>query len=157
MLIEGFFAGICEPISPGGFCAYGALIRVNGVLTWADAAAVGSGARCNVNIARYTGAVVLLRKLRALHEQRPEHTMTMVTDSRKTIEELSGEWKLSRCDYSALLDQAADLVQALDGVLTLRWIPRRDNLTAHELAKAYLRRHGIEFDDRDIYGEGDRA
>jgi hypothetical protein len=83
-----------------------------------------------------------------MHERKPESLLGLYTDSRMTIEELRGEWKIN--GNSTLLDEATDLVQAMEGVLTLRSIPRSENLTAHALAEQVLRRHGIEFSDRYI-------
>jgi hypothetical protein len=61
--LTGFFAGRCEPFV-GGFCSYGALIRTDGVITWAAAEGVGQGAKCSVNVARYVGAIACLKQLR---------------------------------------------------------------------------------------------
>jgi ribonuclease HI len=152
--LTAYFAGRCEPCT-AGVCSYGALIRsgATGPIIWANAEIVGQGARCNVDEARYCGAVRCLEKLRALHEQKPEHRYSLATDSRKVVLQLSGE--LRNESESVLLDRAADLATGLYRVLTLRYVPSLANMTAHALAEQVLRRHGIPFSD--AHGPRERA
>jgi ribonuclease HI len=150
MRITGNFAGICEPCSPGGFAAYGVVVKIDGVILWTDSAAVGHGHQVSTNIARYRGAIALLKKLRELQTANPEAHITMITDSATTIQELEGAWRGHVTDYKALLDDAAELVTRFDGGLDLRYCARRDNLESHDLAKDVLRRAGMKFPDRFI-------
>jgi len=149
LVIEAFLAGR-EELGPNGFFLWGALIRVDGVVTWTGADCIGRGPQCSVAKAQYTGAVEVLKNLRALREQNPASiSISMYADSRPLVEELREEWQQSQCENSAILDQAIELLHSV-APLTLRYCSLNANLAAHELISELCKRHGVAVRERYI-------
>jgi ribonuclease HI len=148
--IAGFFAGICEPCSPGGVAAFGAVIKIDGAVAWSDSAIVAQRQEATTNVGRYRGAIVLLKKLHELQTANPEAHVILRTDSAATIGELEGAWRGHAVEYAALVEESIALVAKFGGALVMRYCSRRENAEAHALAIAVLRRAGLNFSDRYI-------
>jgi ribonuclease HI len=146
MRIEAFLAARVEVL----FVLWGALIQIDGSVTWSSANVVGRTPHFTVPQAQYVGAVETLKRLHALWEKDPDASLTMVTDSKALVEELNGEWRRSQCEASAILHHGIDLVESLGTALTLRYCARNANLAAHELITQLCKRHRVPVQERFV-------
>jgi len=148
MRIESFLAARVEP-GEGGFACWGGLIRIDAKISWAFADCVGRAPRFAVPDAQYVGSIAILKRLRDLRAQNPEGSLTMLTDSRRLVEELRGEWRQSQRGSSAILDAGIELNRSL-APLTLRYCSRSANSEAHALITLLCRRHGVPVRERTV-------
>lgn len=143
--IEGWFDGAVEPVNPGGHGAYGALVKVDGVIVWSESRYIGHGPTISNNVAEYSGATACMQQILALPVfQCFECAVVLRGDSMLVIKQLSGEWKVKRGLYVPYYRQAI-LLRAKIPSMRLEWIPRNLNHEADVLSKKQLIDRNVEF------------
>lgn len=141
-IITAWFDGACEPRNPGGHASYGALVRVGGETVLAESGYIGHGPRMSNNVAEYSGAIVVLRKIAEL-----DGVADVRGDSRLVIEQLTGRWRVRTEGglYVPYYREAAAILAPIRKRVRLRWIPREQNAEADALSKAVLKERGVTF------------
>lgn len=141
-MIEIWFDGICEPVNPGGYGAYGIYIVRDGKDLIKEGIFVGKGKAMSNNVAEYSGFFHALNFLkdRGLEEEE----IIIKGDSKLVIEQMSGNWRIKQGLYVEL---ARKVVFQLRGFKKLRlcWIPREENGLCDSLARDVLRKMGVKF------------
>lgn len=139
-MIEAWFDGVCEPRNPGGHAAYGALVKVDGVVVFAESQYVGHGPKMSNNVAEYSGIIAVFREI----EKHPGVAIVR-GDSKLVIEHLRGRWRVNGGFYHPYYLEAKKLYAGLRNRIRLEWIPRKQNSECDELSKQVLRDKGIKF------------
>lgn len=145
-LIQAWFDGVTEPINPGGFGAYGILIKVDRKKVFAEGHFVGSGEGISNNVSEYAGfcaAVDWILNANLLG-------VTIIRgDSKLVIMQLLNRWKVNGGLYLPYYHKARHLFTILqertENNVSLEWIPRDKNGECDKLSKDVLRRMGIKF------------
>jgi hypothetical protein len=140
MQIESFLAAR-EELGPRGFFLWGALIRVDGIVTWSGADCIGRGASCSVAAAQYRGAIEVLKKLGELRKAHPAATITMYAE-KVVVEELLQSKGYPPREPGALLDEAIGLKHCAQPFM-LRYTSTIGLRAAHELIDELCRRNGV--------------
>ena len=145
-MVEAFFDGVCEPRNPGGHGAWGALVKVDGQVLYAEGGYVGVGPTVSNNVAEYSGFIAAV-------EWMLEHNVHGVViirgDSNLVIKQLSGKWRIHGGLYRPFHDRAkvllADLNKQVGGNVALEWMPREKNSECDRLSKKVLLDRGVKF------------
>lgn len=163
--IEAWFDGCCEPVNPGGFAAWGALVKIDGVKAWEDGVLVCRGPKASNNVAEYSGALAAMKFINKHLGENICHSLTIRGDSKLVIHQLDGSWNVNctrctkplfRCHcgkktpglYFPFYEQAKAELDALKRKvkrLNLVWIPREENSECDVLSKGVLLRMGVKF------------
>lgn len=161
-LIEGIFDGCCEPKNPGGHAAWGAVVKIDGVVFWTSSGYCGQGPEMSNNVAEYSGALAVLEYVKDLPGK-----LIIRGDSKLVIEQLSGRWNTNctacgkalgkRCHcrnpkpglyFPKYLDAIRLLTMQREfrnGSVELKWVPREQNSDCDYLSKEELRKRGVKF------------
>lgn len=97
--IEAWFDGCCEPVNPGGYAAWGALVKINGEKVWEDGKLVGHGDGMSNNVAEYSGCLAAMRFINERLGDGIAPHMVLRGDSKLVIHQLDGSWNTNctRC------------------------------------------------------------
>lgn len=152
-MIKAFFDGACEPINPGGFASYGAVIFKDNKRVW-DCSELfkptkGKEKETSNNVAEYSGFLAILEYL-VKHKLTNEEILvhgdsrlvlcqTLILDPQYNV-----RWKIKKGFYVPLAKKAIKLLKQFPNIKG-QWIPREENDIADELSKAELKKAGIEF------------
>lgn len=172
MKIEAWFDGCCEPVNPGGYAAWGALVKIDGAKVWEDGMLVGNGPAMSNNVAEYSGCLAAMRFINAHLGNQLAPTLHVRGDSKLVINQLNRSWNLNctRCKkplrydcgvwkcrgcaepkpglyFPYYLEAAQELVILQTKIKTIRWIwiPRDENSECDRLSKGVLLDMGIKF------------
>jgi ribonuclease HI len=151
--ITAYFDGACEPVNPGGFASYGAVIFVNDRRVWECSRlfkpAPGCEKETSNNVAEYSGFISILEYLlkNKLHKEK----ITIYGDSRLVLCQMLMDdptwgvrWKIKGGFYVPLAFKAKKLLNKFSNI-SGAWIPREENSIADELSKAELIKAGVQF------------
>jgi ribonuclease HI len=147
MKVEAWFDGCCEPINPGGHAAFGALVKVDGVVTYSEGRYVGHGQGISNNVAEYSGAIAVMEHILSLQSQNwpPRTSVTIRGDSKLVIEQMAGNWKAKQGAYIPFFKKAKDVKAKLKGRVRFEWISRDFNDECDFLSKQVLREKNVKF------------
>jgi hypothetical protein len=137
MKIEGFLAARRE-LGEGGFYLWGALVRVDGIVTWSAADCIGGGASHSVAESQYIAAIAVLKKLGELRKAHPKASITLYADADLII-----ELESKSGHPAATLDECIDLIHRKVFPLTLRYCSRSGLRAAHSLIDELCKRNGV--------------
>jgi hypothetical protein len=140
-MIEAFLAARRE-CGEGGFYLFGALIQMDGTITWSAADCIGAGASHSVAEAQYIGTLEILKQLGELKKQNPQGPLTLYADA-DLIVELRQEHGCPPRGPSEMLDACIDTMHRQVHPLTLRYCSRAGLAAAHSLIDELCRRNGI--------------
>lgn len=145
-MIEAYFDGVTEPVNPGGFCAYGAVIFVDRKEIWREGKMIvmqeGNEKMTSNNLAEYSGFVRILEKLVELKLQ--DESIIIRGDSNLVIHQMFASWKIKNGYYVEKAMKAKELLKSFSSIIG-QWIPREQNSIADEISKDVLRKAGVEF------------
>lgn len=145
-IIEAYFDGVTEPQNPGGYGAYGVLVKVDGEVRFSNGAFVGKGPGISNNLCEYAGFCAAVDWI--LNQNLLGITIIR-GDSKLVIMQLNGSWKVHGGLYVPLHNKAKYLLSILqertENNVSLEWIPREKNGECDEYSKEVLRRMGIKF------------
>ena len=139
-MIEGYFDGCCGPRNPGGHAAWGAMVKLDGNVVWADGGYCGTGPKMSNNVAEYSAVCAVIREC-----LKHEGVCILRGDSKLVVMQLMGKWKVRGGLYVPFYQQAMSLWQHLKPRARLEWIPREQNDECDHLSKDVLRGMGITF------------
>jgi len=140
--IKIYCDGACEPINPGGTSSYGFVIYNNGNEIYKESAIVTKGKNSTNNVAEYAG---LLNALRWLYKNKlNENKVICYADSKLVIEQMSGRWQMNKGVYISWAQKCKKAIQYFTDI-AFQWIPREENNIADFLARAELKKAGINF------------
>lgn len=141
-MIELWFDGAVEPMNPGGWGGYGAVILKDGEKIHELSGVIKKAPETSNNVAEYRALIEALSWL-AVHGYADERVLAR-GDSRLVIEQMFGTWKIKKGLYAPLARQCQAVVKRFPQ-LSGRWIPREENGLADELSKRELKRVGVSF------------
>lgn len=146
-MIQVYFDGACEPVNPGGFAAFGLVIRssVDGELYRASKIfrpVKGKERETSNNVAEYSAFLHALEWL-AEHNLQDEE-ISFFGDSKLVIEQMFGWWRMRGGFYIPIALKAKKLLKKFTHARG-QWIPREQNDIADELSKASLIEAGVKF------------
>lgn len=132
-----FCDGACEPVNPGGTAAYGWVIYWQGKRARDGCGVVCSGPEATNNVAEYQAVIKALEYLRS-----KDFTgkISVCSDSRLIINQLSGLWNVSSPHLKKLWKQTKDLAAQFEHV-SYYWIPREQNTEADAMSR---RAYGVQ-------------
>lgn len=132
--VECWFDGAAWP-NPGGRGGFGALMKVDGRLTWSAYGYIGKGPQISNNVAEYAGCIEVMRQLVQLQISEA----IIYGDSEMVIRQMSGRGR--KFNKSALYYPyylvARDYRPKLPNI-QFQWIPREQNEKADELSNRGL-------------------
>lgn len=136
MTIKAYFDGSCEPINPGGTCAYGAIIYVDDTATWqiSEVYKPEIPGQTSNNIAEYLGFISVIDCLRD-KDLVNIPKIIIHGDSKLVIEQMSGNWRIKSGLYAPFAHRAKELLSIMPVRPTLKWIPREMNSVADGLSR----------------------
>jgi ribonuclease HI len=151
--IVAYFDGACEPINPGGYAAFGAVIFIDGVRIWESSKLfvpqIGREEETSNNVAEYAGFLAILEYL--LEKKLNNEEIQIYGDSMLVLCQMLMDdpqwhkrWKIKDGFYVPLALQAQKLLELFPKIQG-EWIPREKNSLADELSKAELIKAGITF------------
>lgn len=153
MKITAYFDGACEPINPGGYASYGAVVFIDGKRVWEKAKLFkpkpGRRHETSNNVAEYSGFKAILDYLVSLRTAF-DADITIYGDSALVIYQNSidprynKKWQVRGGFYVPICKKAQKILPKFTN-LTLKWIPREENSIADELSKRGLIEAGVEF------------
>lgn len=130
-LIEAFFDGACQPRNPTGHMGMGMYVTKGlDVIKWSD----GKPEHYNNsnNVAEYLALIALLEYL-----QFEKHKVIIIKgDSQLVVKQLNEEWRIKEGRYVEYALLARELLRDLRkrNVVTLKWIPREQNVMADHMS-----------------------
>jgi len=139
-MVEAWFDGCCEPVNPGGYAAWGALVKVDGSVVYADGGYCGTGRKMSNNVAEYAGAEAAL-----LEAEKHSGKVILRGDSKLVIMQLSKRWGVRGGLYVPFYEKAVLVASRLKPRLRMEWIPRRFNGECDKLSKGVLKEMNIKF------------
>lgn len=152
MKIKCFFDGACEPVNPGGYASYGAVIFIDEDRVWEEAKLFvpkkGRERETSNNVAEYSAFTCILEKLISMKLNKEK--IEIFGDSGLVIYQNSidprygKKWQIKGGFYVPIARKAQKLLKKFPNI-TLTWIPRDENSIADELSKRGLVEAGIEF------------
>jgi len=140
-MIKAYFDGVCEPINPCGYAAYGIYI-VNSQEILKEGVFVGHGKGISNNVAEYSGFIHILKILKK--KKLNKKSIIIKGDSKLVIEQMFGYWQIRKGLYLPFAYKAKKLLEnfkKIDG----QWIPREENEICDKLAKDVLRNMKVRF------------
>lgn len=140
--VRAWFDGVTEPINPGGTCAYGAVVQVNGKKAWEYFKVIGSGKGMTNNVGEYAGFLAVLNYL--LAERLTDADIAVFGDSNLVINQMFGDWEIKDGHYAPMALEAKRLLKKFPRI-SGQWIPREKNQRADWLSKQALVKAGIQF------------
>lgn len=124
--------GLCEPVNPGGVATFGFVVFADGGMIHQGKGVVGEGREMSNNVAEYSG---LCAALCWLLEKKLHHcALTVHSDSRLLVNQMSGKWKTHEGLYMKWYVEARELSRKYTK-LQFQWIPREQNRLADELSR----------------------
>jgi len=135
--------GLCQPRNPNGIAAFAYTIDFGNGEGWKYAAIFGEGDGMTSNVAEYVAVRQLLNYLLNIGDAIRHQKISVYSDSRLVVNQLSGLWKIKGGEYIAILLDIRTLLPKFDD-LTFWWVPRDLNKEADQLT-------------RDVYEEYCRA
>src|ERR1700677_4076308 len=105
-MIEGYFDGCCEPRNPEGHAAWGAMVKLDGVVVYADGGYCGVGPKMSNNVAEYSAACAVIREC-----LKHEGMVIIRGDSKLVVMQLQGKWKVRGGLYLPFYREAMALWQ----------------------------------------------
>lgn len=143
-LIEGYFDGVCEPQNPGGYAAWGALVKVDGERVWEEGGYCGVGPAMSNNVAEYSAVIAVLKHIAPIRG-----SVVVRGDSKLVVMQLMGRWRIHGGLYVPFYNEAMALLdkerEARQGNIKLVWIPRDQNGECDVLSKGVLHAMGVQF------------
>lgn len=136
MPLEAWIDGACEPFNPGGTASYAVVVKRKFTTILRRAGIVGSGRGMSSNVAEYSGLIALLAWYK---DQGLSESMTVYSDSKLLVNQMTGYWRAKRGLYHRYYQEALSLLKEI-GYKRFRfiWIPREENIEADELSKELL-------------------
>lgn len=141
-MIEGWFDGVCEPRNPGGYAAYGALVKIDGKVVWSEGKLVGHGPGMSNNVSEYSGFIAVMKRIL---EIKPLQACRIRGDSALVVNQLNKRWQVRGGLYVPFFHEAHNLYHPVRQLVRLEWIGRDENSECDHLSKQVLRDLGIEF------------
>lgn len=143
-LIEVWYDGACEPKNPGGYAAYGVIIKRGAAVLLEESKLVGVGPKMSNNVAEYSG---VLRALEWMSEHGMEKEKILVRgDNKMSVMQLAGLWKIATpTGLYVPYCLAARKLAARFRKIRFEWIPRELNGVADEISKRVLHENGVRF------------
>lgn len=135
-----YFDGLCEPVNPGGTCAWGVVIYDDdGEEACAEQGTLQIEDRkyATNNVAEWSAFIYALRWLRDNTEVRPGH-VTICGDSQLVVKQFVGAWVCKAPHLQQALQTAREIQLELQkqGIdIGVKWVPRDDNERADALSK----------------------
>jgi ribonuclease HI len=133
--------GLVEPINPGGYAcwawiAYGP----KGSVLNQNMGCLGHGPGMTNNLSEYRAVIEALQHAESKIELLTERglSLTIRSDSKLVIEQLSGRWRVGSPNLIPLHAAALTIIESFQqlGVpVALEWIPREQNMTADNLTR----------------------
>jgi ribonuclease HI len=156
--IRGWFDGCCEPTNPGGYAAWGALVKIGDQEVYADGGYCGHDKTMSNNVAEYSGFVAVLTEALKYPGQimiRGDSRLVICHLSAEASRNLgySGKWKVNGGFYMPYHLKAKELYEANKERITLRWISREENSVCDYLSKKVLKEMGVVFKIQPERGE----
>lgn len=151
--ITAYFDGACEPVNPGGWASFGAVVfegenRVHDI-TRLFVPEKGKEKETSNNVAEYSGFLSLLEYF--IERGWQERDISVMGDSRLVIYQMFGDpkkknkkWQMKKGFYIPVAKKSLALLKEF-AHLKGSWIPREENDIADELSKAELLKAGVEF------------
>lgn len=143
-MIKAWFDGACEPVNPGGTCAYGWHIRdgEHNTIYGNPYKPKDESIQTTNNLAEYAGLYSVLLELKK--RSWCDRPIQVYGDSQLVIKQMQGEWRIDpQKPYGYLAVPTAELIQEFDDI-QFKWIPREDNHVADKQAESALLKLGIE-------------
>lgn len=141
--IEVYIDGVCEPFNPGGTAAYGLLVKQDEKILISEGKIVGSGPKFSNNVAEYSGLIAFLEWYQNHYGELGDHDITVYSDSKLLIFQMSGQWRVKRGLYVPYHQKARQMIGMTP--IYFKWIPREENAEADKLSKRPLIDKGIKF------------
>ena len=130
-----WFDGACEPANPGGTATFGVVVKDDdGTVLLKEHGLVGKGSKMSNNVVEYAGVLHILKYL----SSRPPGRVTIHGDSNLVINQLSGNWRVSKGLYLSIAIETKQLLAYLRGLgwqINFCWIPREQNEECDALSK----------------------
>jgi ribonuclease HI len=151
--IVAYFDGACEPVNPGGYASFGAVIFIDGVKVWELSKLFvpqkGRESETSNNVAEYSGFIAILEYL--LENKLNNEEIQIYGDSMLVLCQMLMDdpkwhkrWEIKDGFYVPLALKAKKLLEQFPKIKG-EWIPREKNSIADELSKAELIKAGITF------------
>ena|SRR3990167_311701 len=145
-MIKAYFDGCCEPVNPGGYASFGAVVFNDSNRIW-DCSRMftskkGKERETSNNVAEYCGFVSILEFL--IEKNMTKEHIKIYGDSNLVIQQMFGTWQMRKGFYIPTAIKAKKLLKKFSDIRG-EWIPREENDIADELSKGELRKAGIEF------------
>ncbi len=141
-MIKFWWDGVCEPINPGGHCAYGTYIQQGGKVLLAESGYIGKNKNTSNNVAEYSG---FIRALEFLKEKGLNKLPIYARgDSNLVVQQVQHKWKIHSGFYVPFAEKARRLIVDFPKI-RVEWIPREENDKADVLSKQVLKEMGVHF------------
>lgn len=151
-MIKFWWDGVCEPINPGGHCAYGTYIQQNGKVLLSESGYIGRNKNTSNNVAEYAGFIRALEflKEKGLNKQ-PIYARG---DSNLVVQQVQYKWRIRSGHYVPYAMKARALISDFPNI-RVEWIPREENGKADVLSKQVLKNMGVRFRIQPEEEDGD--
>jgi ribonuclease HI len=141
--IQAWFDGSCEP-NPGGHAAWGAVVKVDGVIVFAKGGYIGFGEMMTNNVAEYCGCIAALEEI-----SKYAGNAVVFGDSEMVIRQMSGKYRAKRGLYMPRFYEAKALPEKLGKQrVTFEWISREQNQRSDALSKQVLLERCVRANER---------
>lgn len=152
-MITAYFDGACEPVNPGGWASFGAIVYKDYDELWTCSKLFvpvkGREKETSNNVAEYSGFLSILEFLKEKNLEKEE--IRIYGDSNLVICQMFGDvkrkgklWKMKKGFYIPIAEKAKKLLKDFPNIKG-EWIPRERNGVADKLSKAELLKAGVEF------------
>lgn len=152
-MITAYFDGACEPVNPGGWASFGAVVYKDDSELWTCSKLFvpikGREKETSNNVAEYSGFLSILEFLKEQELQKDK--IQIYGDSNLVICQMFGDvkrhgklWKMKKGFYIPIAMKAKILLKEFSDIKG-SWIPREQNGVADKLSKAELLKAGVEF------------
>jgi ribonuclease HI len=137
-----FFDGACEPRNPGGNMGLGAIIYIDKKEFSSYSEYIPANKNNSNNVAEYSSFKWLLETL--LKEGMNEKIIHIYGDSKLVIMQMKGYWRIKFGFYVNTAKECKELLKSFKNV-SLKWIPREENVYADQLSKGEMINNNCEF------------
>lgn len=143
--ITAYFDGCCEPKNPGGVMGFGAVIFVNGKEEATLSRHIKENPKNTNNVAEYQAFGWTVSTISKMNISEAE--IEIFGDSKMVVEQMNGNWEIKEGSYVPFARKAKGIFRDLSAAnnVTLKWIPRTENIIADELSKKSILEAGVEF------------
>lgn len=152
-MITAYFDGACEPVNPGGYASFGAVVFSGKKRVWELSKLFvpkkGHEKETSNNVAEYSGFIAILEFL--IEKKWNRRKITIYGDSMLVLCQMLMDdptwhkrWAIKKGFYVPLARKALLLLECFPKIEG-QWIPREENSIADELSKAELIKAGIRF------------